>query len=60
MFTDLEFGLEKVELEVYSDNDAAVSMYEKAGFEIEGKRLKTRRIETGYQDSTLMGRFLGK
>lgn len=32
-----EFGLEKLELEVFADNLAAIRLYEKFGFVMEGR-----------------------
>jgi hypothetical protein len=52
------YGLEKVELEVYSGNNAATSIYPQAGFNLEGKRSKTRKIDGRYQDAVLMGKSL--
>jgi len=50
-----DYGLEKVELEVFSDNRTAISLYESHGFEPEGQKLNARKIEGKYQHITLMG-----
>ena len=53
-----EFGFEKVELDVYSDNYTARSLYTSIGFEVEGTRRKSRKLDGQYQDIVLMGKFL--
>ncbi len=50
-----EIGLERIELEVYATNTAALSLYRKAGFEQEGIRRRARKTELGYDDVILMG-----
>jgi ribosomal protein S18 acetylase RimI-like enzyme len=47
-------GLEKVELEVFSDNLAAIRLYESFGFKDEGTRVRGRKLEGRYQDVHLM------
>jgi putative acetyltransferase len=50
-------GLVRVELEVYPDNERAVRLYERFGFQVEGrKRLNTWR-DGRYVDSLVMGRL---
>ena len=51
-------GLEKVELEVYESNTAAVNLYIKFGFEVEGKRIKSRKLDGCYDNIIQMGKFL--
>ncbi len=51
-------GLEKIELSVYSTNQAAVALYESAGFVVEGKKLRGRLVDGTYDDILLMGLFL--
>jgi ribosomal protein S18 acetylase RimI-like enzyme len=46
--------IEKVELEVFSDNLAAVRMYESVGFAREGVKLRGRKLDGRYQDVVLM------
>jgi len=48
-------GFEKVEIEVFSDNIPAIRMYKKFGFLKEGLRVKSRKIDGGYQDILLLG-----
>jgi RimJ/RimL family protein N-acetyltransferase len=52
------FGIEKVELEVFSDNVAAVRLYESIGFTHEGLRVRGRKLEGRYQDVQLMALWL--
>jgi L-phenylalanine/L-methionine N-acetyltransferase len=47
-------GIEKVELEVFSDNVAAVRLYDSFGFTQEGLRVRGRKLEERYQDVSLM------
>ena len=51
-------GIEKIELGVYSSNRAAIALYQKAGFRIEGKRLRARLLDGVYDDVLIMGLFL--
>lgn len=53
-----ETGLEKVELEVFSDNLGAVQLYQSFGFSREGVKLRGRKFEGRYQDIVLMARWL--
>ena len=47
-------GLERVELEVFSDNKAAIRLYECHGFNLEGVKTHARKLEGKYQDIQLM------
>jgi ribosomal protein S18 acetylase RimI-like enzyme len=51
-------GIEKVELGVYSSNQAAISLYQKAGFKVEGRRLRARLLDNICDDVLIMGLFL--
>jgi RimJ/RimL family protein N-acetyltransferase len=51
-------GIEKVELEVFSDNVAAIRLYESFGFKGEGTRVQGRKLEGRYQDVHLMALWL--
>jgi RimJ/RimL family protein N-acetyltransferase len=46
--------IEKVELEVFSDNVAAIRLYESFGFSQEGLKVRGRKLEDRYQDVLLM------
>ncbi|MBK7960643.1 MAG: GNAT family N-acetyltransferase [Bdellovibrionales bacterium] len=52
------FGLEKVELNVYTSNISAVALYKKFGFEQEGLIKKYRKLDGQYFDCIAMGKFL--
>ncbi len=50
--------LEKVELTVFESNENAITLYQSIGFEIEGKRIKARKIDNKYDNEIEMGLFL--
>lgn len=54
----MEYGLEKVELEVYTSNLIAIKMYEKSGFKFEGLKRKARKLDNKYYDIQIMAKFL--
>ena len=50
-------NLTRLELEVYADNEAAIRLYERFGFEVEG-RLRQHAFRDGqFVDSIVMGRL---
>ncbi len=50
-------NLKRLELEVYADNEAAIRLYERFGFEVEG-RLRQHAFRDGqFVDSIVMGRI---
>lgn len=50
-------NLTRLELEVYADNEAAIRLYERFGFEVEG-RLRQHALRDGeFVDSIMMGRL---
>jgi RimJ/RimL family protein N-acetyltransferase len=49
-----QIKLEKVELQVYADNAAAIALYQKFNFVQEGLKKKGRKLEGQYQDILLM------
>lgn len=51
-------GLEKIELDVYAENSAAIALYKKFGFEDEGVRKKARKLHEKYSDIRMMGLIL--
>jgi RimJ/RimL family protein N-acetyltransferase len=53
-----QFGLEKVELKVYTSNTPAIALYKRFGFEQEGLIRKYRKLDGQYFDSLFMGKFL--
>lgn len=52
------FGLEKLELEVFETNKAARNLYEKTGFVEEGRLRRKRKFKGRYEDLVCMGLFL--
>ncbi|WP_298439032.1 GNAT family N-acetyltransferase [uncultured Ferrimonas sp.] len=50
-------GLTRLELEVFANNHAAIAMYQKLGFEIEGRKRFGRKIDQNYLDILLMARY---
>lgn len=51
-------NLEKVELEVFESNINAIRLYEKFGFQHEGKRINSRKLDGKYDNIVLMGKWL--
>ncbi|MGO4741091.1 N-acetyltransferase family protein [Bosea sp. 2KB_26] len=52
-------GLERIELSVRHDNAAARALYERLGFQIEGRRRRDWKCDGIYRDSILMALDLG-
>lgn len=52
-----ELGLQKIELSVYSSNEAAIQLYKKLGFVEEGTKKRGRLVEGMYDDVVLMALF---
>lgn len=53
--------IEKINLRVHSDNDIAIGLYKKMGFEIEGVQKRDLKYGPGkYVDTVLMGKILDK
>jgi ribosomal protein S18 acetylase RimI-like enzyme len=50
-----EKGLEKIELEVFASNAAAIRLYESAGFGREGRKTNARKLAGQYDDLLLYG-----
>ncbi len=53
-----KFGMEKVELNVYSSNTHAIALYKKLNFEQEGLIKNYRKLDGEYYDCLVMGKFL--
>jgi ribosomal protein S18 acetylase RimI-like enzyme len=51
-------GLERVELDVYVSNRAALALYEKLGFVHEGLKKNARKLDGVYDDLLIMALFL--
>lgn len=56
-FADNWLDLRRIELDVYTDNDAAIRLYEKFGFETEGTKKKIAYGNGRWQDAYLMARL---
>ena len=55
--SDNWLNLTRLELEVYSDNEAAIHLYERFGFELEGTMRQHAFRNGQYVDSIMMGRL---
>ena len=53
-----DFGMEKIELEVYTSNLPAIKLYEKRGFILEGIKKKVRKLDGEYFDLKIMALFI--
>jgi len=53
-------GMSRVELTVYTDNAAAIALYEKFGFEIEGTHRRYAFRDGAYVDAYSMARILNR
>jgi RimJ/RimL family protein N-acetyltransferase len=47
-------GMERVELEVFASNAAAITLYDKLGFAVEGVKKRARKIDDAYEDNVIM------
>jgi putative acetyltransferase len=54
---DRWLGMIRVELEVYPDNDRAVRLYDRFGFQVEGRKRLNAWRDGRYVDSLVMGRL---
>jgi ribosomal protein S18 acetylase RimI-like enzyme len=50
-------GIERIELEVYASNRAAIALYEQAGFLVEGIKRKGRKLDGTYDDVIFMAKL---
>jgi putative acetyltransferase len=56
-FADNWLNLTRLELEVFADNEAAIRLYERFGFELEGTLRQHAFRDGQYVDSKVMGRL---
>jgi putative acetyltransferase len=54
---DQQLGLGRVELEVMADNERAIKLYERCGFEHEGRKRRAIRRGEAYVDLLVMSRL---
>lgn len=52
-------GFQKIELTVYGDNEVAIKLYEKLGFEHEGRSRNFANIDGKFLDAVRMAKFSG-
>ncbi|HET7237193.1 MAG TPA: GNAT family N-acetyltransferase [Actinomycetota bacterium] len=52
-------GVERVELTVYPNNEAALALYRRFGFEREGVLVRRSKKSYGYEDEILMAAWIG-
>ena len=50
-------GLERIELEVYASNNAAIELYKDTGFVVEGIKKRSRKLDGVYDDVVFMSKF---
>lgn len=50
-------GLHRIDLEVYTDNESALALYRKFGFEIEGTKRRIARRDGAWVDTYVMARL---
>lgn len=55
----LVIGYEQIELGVFSDNEKAIALYKKFGFEVWGNVKNAFKLKDGtYQDEIIMGKMI--
>lgn len=56
-FADTSLGLKRLRITVHADNQAAIHLYEKLGFKIEGTERQATHKDGKYVDVLVMGRL---
>lgn len=51
-------GIKRIELEIFASNKTGITLYQKAGFSVEGVKRKERFIDGRYDDIVCMALFL--
>ncbi len=54
---DILAGLQRIQLTVFSDNDVAIQLYRRFGFEVEGRHRRFLRRGAGFVDAFTMARI---
>lgn len=54
----LRVGVVKISLNVRANNEAAVNLYERSGFVLEGRERAHIRLREGFEDNLIMAKFL--
>jgi len=54
-----EVGVRKISLDVRAGNAAAIALYHSEGFALEGREHAQVRVDGGFEDNLIMGRWLG-
>ena len=49
-----QMGIERIELEVFASNTAAIALYRALGFVIEGTKRRARKLDGEYDDNVVM------
>ncbi|QDV54012.1 GNAT family N-acetyltransferase [Gimesia fumaroli] len=50
-------GLKRLELEVFADNKAAINLYRKHSYQVEGVKRYARYLDDAYQDVVIMAQY---
>ena len=53
-----QMGVGKITLNVRANNAAAISLYKRQGFDLEGREKAHIRLETGFEDNLIMAKAL--
>ena len=53
-----QVGLKKISLNVRANNQAALTLYQKEGFVLEGREQAQVRLDDGFEDNLIMAKFL--
>ena len=54
-----QVGVRKITLNVRANNAAAIGLYKRQGFDLEGREKAHIRLESGYEDNLIMAKALG-
>ena len=56
----LDSGVQKITLNVRANNSAAIHLYERQGFELEGREKAHIKVKNGFEDNLIMAKHLSK